>query len=126
MPALKINGHKIPLNFDDRLLWEDHVAHLENKLKSSLVAIKRKIKYIPKSQYMNIYNRLFISHLTYGIGAWEVYHTMSWKNYLRSKNVVLVSCFFEKVLIYSNNRNNRMVLNPNMKYNKLPATEQVL
>ena len=36
---------------------------LENKLKSSLVVIKRIIKYIPKSQYVNIYNNLFISHL---------------------------------------------------------------
>ena len=31
---------------------------------------------------------------------------------------------FEKVLIRSNNRNNRMVLNPIIKNNKLPATEQ--
>ena len=31
---------------------------------------------------------------------------------------------FENVLISSNNRNNRMVLNPNIKNNKLPATEQ--
>ena len=46
------------------------MAHLENKLTSSLVVIKRIIKYIPKSQYMNIYNSLFISHLTYGISAW--------------------------------------------------------
>ena len=46
------------------------MAHLENKLKSCLVFIMRVIKYIPKSQYMNIYNSLFISHLTYGISAW--------------------------------------------------------
>ena len=66
MSALKINGQKLlGVVIDDRLLWEDHVAHLENKLKSSLVVIKRIIKYIPKSQYMNIYNGLFISHLTY-------------------------------------------------------------
>ena len=31
---------------------------------------------------------------------------------------------FEKVLISSNNRNNRMVLNPNIQNNKLPDTEQ--
>ena len=79
MPVLKINGQKIPqvhstkflgVVLDNRLLWEDHVADLENKLKSSLVVIKRIIKYIPKSQYINIYNSLFISHLTYGISAW--------------------------------------------------------
>ena len=29
------------------------MAYLENKLKSTLVVIKRIIKYIPKSQYMN-------------------------------------------------------------------------
>ena len=31
---------------------------------------------------------------------------------------------FESVLISSNNRYNRMVLNPNIKNNKLSATEQ--
>ena len=79
MPALRINGQKIPqvnstkflgVIIDDRLSWEDHVSHLENKLKSSLVVIKRIIKYVPQSQYMNIYNSLFVSHLTYGISAW--------------------------------------------------------
>ena len=79
MPALWINGQKIPqvhstkflgIIIDDRLSWEDHVSHLENKLKSSLALIKRIIQYVPKSQYMNIYNSLFLSHLTYGISAW--------------------------------------------------------
>ena len=79
MPGLRINGLKIPqvhstkflgLVIDDRLSWEDHVSHLENKLKSSLVVIKRIIKYIPQFQYMNIYNSLFLSHLTYGISVW--------------------------------------------------------
>ena len=78
MPAL-INGQKIPqvhstkflgVIIDDRLSWEDHVTHLENKLKSSLLVIKRIMKYVPKSQYMNIYNSLFLSHLTYVISAW--------------------------------------------------------
>ena len=50
MPALKINGQKIPqvhstkfsdVVIDDRLLWEDHVAHLENKLKIGLVVRER-------------------------------------------------------------------------------------
>ena len=192
MPALKINGQKIPqvhstkflgVVIDDRLLWEDHVAYLENKLKSSLVVIKRIIKYISKSEYMNIYNSLFISHLTYGISAWGGIPHYKLEKYLQSKNVVLVSCLvkeyhaeyyktcarsrtfqehisphdfclehtkplfkdlklltihslyykhifiemfkilkfrelrglFEKVLIRSNNRNNRMVLNPFFK-----------
>ena len=79
MPILRINGQKIPqvqstkflgVIIDDKLSWEDHVTHLENKLKSSLVVIKRIMKYIPKSQYMSIYNSLFLSHLTYGISAW--------------------------------------------------------
>ena len=78
MPAL-INGQKIPqvhstkflgVIIDDRLSWEDHVTHLENKLKSSLLVIKRIMKYVPKSQYMNIYNSIFLSHLTHGMSAW--------------------------------------------------------
>ena len=79
MPVLKINNQKIPqvhstkflgVIIDDKLSWEDHVLHLENKLKSSLAMIKRIIKYIPKLHYMKIYNSLFISHLTYGISCW--------------------------------------------------------
>ena len=44
MPALKINGQEIPqvhstkflgVVVNHRFLWEDHVAHLKNKLKSS-------------------------------------------------------------------------------------------
>ena len=75
---------------------ENHVIS-SDELKSSLVVIKRIIKYIPKSQYMNIYNSLFISHLTYGISAWGgIPHYISWQNYLQSKNVVLVSCLVKE------------------------------
>ena len=79
MPSLRINNQKIPqvhstkflgVVIDDKLSWEDHVSHLENKLKSSLAVIKRIMKYIPHSQYMNIYNSLFLSHLAYGISSW--------------------------------------------------------
>ena len=79
MPVLKINNQKIPqvhstkflgVIIDDKLSWEDHVSHLENKLKSSLVMIKRIMKYIPKLHYMKLYHSLFLSHLTYGISCW--------------------------------------------------------
>ena len=79
MPVLKINGQKLSqvqstkflgVIIDDKLSWDNHVSHLENKLKNSLVIIKRIMKYIPKTQYINIYNSLFLSHLSYGISAW--------------------------------------------------------
>ena len=77
--TLSINGHKIPqvsktkflgIIIDDKLSWDDHISHIESKLKSCLVIIKRIIPYIPKSQYNNIYHSLFMSHLVYGISAW--------------------------------------------------------
>ena len=35
-----------------------------------MVVIKRIKKYIPESEYLNIYNALFMSHLTYCISCW--------------------------------------------------------
>ena len=49
---------------DDKLSWEAQIDYLETKLKSSLIMIKRIRKYIPKSEYLKIYNALFMSHLT--------------------------------------------------------------
>ena len=55
---------------DDKLNWEPHVQHMIEKLNSSIIMIKRIIKFIPKSQYMKIYNGLFKSHLSYCISSW--------------------------------------------------------
>ena len=59
---------------DDNLNWEEHVDHLIKKLNSSIVMIKRIIKFIPKSEYMKIYDALFKSHLSYGISCWGGIH----------------------------------------------------
>ena len=55
---------------DERLNWEPHINYLESKLNSCLVTIKRIKSFIPKCEYMNIYNALFMSHLTYCISCW--------------------------------------------------------
>ena len=203
-PGLRINSQKIPqvhstkflgVVIDDRLSWEDHVSYLENKLKSSLVVIKRIMKYIPKSQYINIYNSLFLSHLTYGISTWggiphykleklfviqkrcirllfgkkhSFDHGEYYKTCARSKTFqehmgprdfclehtkplfeehklltihslyykhVFIEIFkiikfreprglFENIFICSNDHNNRIILKPIIKHNKIPATEQ--
>lgn len=77
--TLKLNGIKIKkvdkvkflgIIIDDKLNWEAHIDHLENKLKCSIIMIKRIRKYIPKSEYLKIYNALFMSHLTYCISSW--------------------------------------------------------
>ena len=41
---------------DEDLKWEPHVQQLSQKLNSALVMIKRIIKFIPKSEYMKIYD----------------------------------------------------------------------
>ena len=77
--ALKLDGIKIKkvdkvkflgVIIDDKLNWEAQIDHLENKLKCSIIMIKRIRKYIPKSEYLRIYNALFVSHLTYCISSW--------------------------------------------------------
>ena len=44
--------------------------HLQQKLKLSIVMIKRIKKFIPKNEYLKLYNALFIPHLTYCISVW--------------------------------------------------------
>ena len=55
---------------DDELNWEAHVKHLKSKLCAAIVIIKRIKRYIPKSEHINIFNSLFMSHLSYCISAW--------------------------------------------------------
>ena len=55
---------------DDELNWEAHVKHLKSKLCTAIVIIKRIKRYIPKSEHINIFNSLFMSHLYYCISAW--------------------------------------------------------
>ena len=55
---------------DDNLNWEAHIDHLPQKLNSIIVIIKRVIKFIPKTEYNNIYDALFKSHLSYCISCW--------------------------------------------------------
>ena len=55
---------------DENLNWDGHLEHLEEKLNSSIITIKRIKKFIPQEHYGKLYHSLFISHLTYGISAW--------------------------------------------------------
>ena len=79
IPSLLLNGRKIPqvrkikflgVIIDDELSWLDHIEHIEYKLKSSLALIKRIKKFIPSSQFLNVYHSLFLSHLSYSISSW--------------------------------------------------------
>ena len=55
---------------DDELTWEPQIDYLITKLNSCIVTTKRIRPFIPKSEYLKIYNALFLSHLTYGISCW--------------------------------------------------------
>ena len=55
---------------DENLNWEEQVDHMIKKLNSSIFMIKRIIKFIPKAEYMKIYDALFKSHLSYCISCW--------------------------------------------------------
>ena len=78
-PYLKISNTRLKkvkkvkflgVMIDDKLNWEAHTKHLETKLNSSIILIKRIKKFIPESEYMKIYNALFKSHLCYCISCW--------------------------------------------------------
>ena len=77
--TLSVNGQKVKQVYkikflgviiDDQLSWNDQIKYVENKLKSTIVLIKRIKKFIPTSHYFKINHSLFISHLTYGISCW--------------------------------------------------------
>jgi hypothetical protein len=55
---------------DETLTWEAHVDYLADKLNTCLVMIKRIKSSIPKTEYLKIYNALFMSHLSYCISCW--------------------------------------------------------
>ena len=78
-PYLSIKGTKLKkvdktkflgIIIDDKLSWDDHIDYLCAKLNSCIVMIKRISKFIPKSQFISIYNSLFVTHLTYCISVW--------------------------------------------------------
>ena len=77
--SLLINNNKIKkvrsakflgVIIDEKLNWEAHIEHLEAKLNSCIIMIKRIKHCVPRSEYLKIYNALFMSHLSYCISCW--------------------------------------------------------
>ena len=77
--VLKIGEHKLKkvdkvkflgVIIDDKLNWESQIENIITKLTLSIVMIKRITKFIPKSEYMKIYDALFKSHISYCISSW--------------------------------------------------------
>ena len=57
---------------DEKLSWAPHIEYLTKKLRSITGAICRIRKSVPVNLYMNLYNALFESHLSFGISVWGV------------------------------------------------------
>ena len=55
---------------DDQITWLHHIVYLRKKLRSISGALCRIRKAVPADLYLNIYNSLFESHLSYGISVW--------------------------------------------------------
>ena len=56
---------------DDRLSWDPQTKQLKViKLLFSIVVIKRIREFIPKDEYLKIYNALFKSHISCCISSW--------------------------------------------------------
>ena len=77
--SLKLANHKLKcvtqvkflgVIIDENISWEPQINYLKEKLMSSIVVIKRIKKFIPTTEYIKLYNALFVSHLSYCISSW--------------------------------------------------------
>ena len=55
---------------DNELDWSCHIHELNKKLRSAAALLSKVRHWIPREHYLNIYNALVESHLTYGISVW--------------------------------------------------------
>ena len=55
---------------DEQISWEPQINHLKKKLISSIIVIKRIKQFIPKNEYLIVYNSSFKSHISYCISCW--------------------------------------------------------
>ena len=77
--SLKLANHRLKrvtevkflgVIIDENISWEPQINHLKKKLISSIIVIKRIKQFIPKNEYLKIYNSLFKSHISYCISFW--------------------------------------------------------
>ena len=77
--SLKLANHRLKrvtevkflgVIIDENISWEPQINHLKEKLISSIIVIKRIKQFIPKNEYLKIYNSLFKSHISYCISCW--------------------------------------------------------
>ena len=55
---------------DEKLNWTAHLKQLATKLRSCTGRLSRIIQFVPKDLYIELYNTLFQSHLSFGISVW--------------------------------------------------------
>ena len=85
------------------LTWEAHIEHLEKKLNSCIVMIKRIKNSIPKSEYLKIYNALFMSHLSYCISCWGGIPAYSSIKFMQFKRDAYDSCLGRHLIMITAN-----------------------
>ena len=77
--SLKLENHRLKrvtevkflgVKIDENISWEPQINHLKKKQISSIIVIKRIKQFIPKNEYLKIYNLLFKSHISYCISCW--------------------------------------------------------
>ena len=77
--SLKLANHRLKrvtevkflgVIIDENISWELQINHLKKKQISSIIVIKRIKQFIPKNEYLKIYNSLFKSHISYCISCW--------------------------------------------------------
>ena len=77
--SLKLANHRLKcvtevkflgVIIDENISWEPQINHLKKKLMSSIIVIKQIKQFIPKNEYLKIYDSLFKSHISYCISCW--------------------------------------------------------
>ena len=77
--SLKLANHRLKrvtevkflgVIIDENISWEPQINHLKKKLISSIIVIKQIKQFIPKNEYLKIYNSLFKSHISYCMSCW--------------------------------------------------------
>ena len=57
--------------FDCKLGWDNHLAHVSNKVNRGLGMLKRCCCFFPQSYLLSLYYAFIFPFLTYGIEFWD-------------------------------------------------------
>ena len=55
---------------DDKLIWDEHISHINSKLSSALYVLRNVKGLLPRDILRTLYHTLIQPHLMYGVSCW--------------------------------------------------------